>query len=162
MDFGCDFMQRRQIIMNLRTSGHLKGVKPCMVFLKNNLGKIYNEGQADFVMSIKDDKLFFQKITFLFKKLKPKDDFELNLNNIVEYTLIERSLYNVLCLYDNKKRYIEINYHKGIADTFPTEDNICRIIKSLEGRGIKKINLEKDVLNNEQSDSATEKSNKEI
>ena len=80
----------------------------------------------------------------------------------VEYTLIERSLYNVLCLYDNKKRYIEINYHKGIADTFPTEDNICRIIKSLEGRGIKKINLEKDVLNNEQSNSATEKSNKEI
>ncbi len=152
-------MQRREIIMNLRANGKLKGVKPCMIFLKNNLGKIYNEGQADFVMSIKGDILYFQKITFFLKRLKPADDFTLNLNIIKEYAFFKKSFSNTLCLYDKDKRFIEINYNKGIPDTFPTEDNINRIIKILEQKGIKEIYKEEDENLNEESDTAGEKSN---
>lgn len=137
-------MNRKQIIMDLRANGKLKGVKPCMVFLKNNLGQIYTEGQADFVMSIKGDTLYFQKITLFLKRLKPKDDFSVNLNNFKEYAFFQKALSNTLCLYDDKKRFLEINYNKGIPDTYMTEDNISRIIKIIEEKGIKEIYNEEE------------------
>ncbi len=146
-------MQRRRIIMELRNSGKLKGVKPCMIYLKNNMGKIYNEGHADFVMSIKDNTLYFQKLSSFLRQLKPKEDFSLDLRRFKEYAFFQHSFYNVLCLYDKDKRYIEINYNKGIADTFPTEDNVNRIIKVLEEKGIREIDLEKDVISDEESNA---------
>lgn len=143
-------MQRRRIVMELRTSGKLKGGKPCMVYLKNNLGKIYNEGQADFVMTLKNDTLNFQRITFILKRLKPADDFSVNLKTIKEYALFNKTFYNILCLYDINNRFIEIHYNKGIPDTYPTEDNISRIIKVLEEKGIKEIYREGDESLNEE------------
>lgn len=149
-------MQRRRIVMELRTGGKLKGGKPCMVYLKNNLGKIYNGGQADFVMTLKNDTLNFQRITFILKRLKPADDFSVNLKTIKEYALFNRTLYNVLCLYDINNRFIEINYNKGIPDTYPTEDNISRIIKVLEEKGIREIYKEGEDSSDEGADAEGE------
>lgn len=146
-------MQRRRIVMELRNSGKLKGVKPCMIYLKNNLGKIYNEGHADFVMSMKDNTLYFQRISSVLKQLKPKDDFSLDLRRFREYAFFQHSFYNVLCLYDKDKRYIEIHYNKGVPDTYPTEDNINRIIKTLEERGIREIHMEGEEVLDEESDA---------
>ena len=138
-------MQRRTIIMNLRNYGKLKGVKPCFISMKNNLGKIYTEGQADFVMSIKNDKLYFQKLTFFLRRLKPADDFSLDIRTLRSYALFEKPYHNILYLYDVNKRFLEIHYFKGTPDMYPTEDNILRIIKVLEERGIKKWNPEEEI-----------------
>ena len=137
-------MQRREIIMALRNEGKLKGLKPCYIYLKQNLGKIYNDGQSDFVMSLKGDILYFQKLTIILHRLKPKYDFELNLKRFVTYSIVEHRLSNCLYLYDKQGYFIEICYHKGIPDTAPTEININRIIKVLEEKGIKKINIYDD------------------
>lgn len=146
-------MQRKEIIMNIRSSGQLKGLKPCFVFLRQNIGKIYTGTQADFIMSLKNNTLYFQKLSFLFRKLKPKDDFELNIKMFKEYAILKRTLENILCLYDHKKNFIEIHYHKGIADTYITEDNIARICKVLDDAGIKEIYKEEIEDTNEESNT---------
>ena len=117
-------MDRRYIVQSLRVNGQLKGVKPCVIFLKKNNGDIYLNGMATFVMSIKNDKLYFQRISTFFHELKPKDDLELDLNRFESYVHVSRSYYNILCLYCKNRNFIEINYDKGTADTYPTEDNI--------------------------------------
>lgn len=155
-------MQRRQIVMNLRTSGKLKGGKPCMVYFKSNLGKIYTEGRSDFVMSLSKDVLHFQKITTFLRRLKPSEDLSFPISRFKEYTFFRSTFYNTLCLYDAEKKYLEIHYNVGIADTFPTEDNISRIIKVLEEKGIKEIDLEKDVMKDEKPNSQGEGTNKEV
>lgn len=153
-------MQRRRIVMDLRTSGLLKGVKPCVIYLKNNLGKIYNEGQADFVLTIKNNRfLNFQKLSFFLHRLKPKDDFTLDLNNFKEYSFFQHMYYNTLCIYDNHKRFIEIHYNKGVSDTYPTEDNMSRIIKILEEKGIKEIKLDEGTDDDEEFDTEGKGSN---
>lgn len=146
-------MRQKEILMNVRSSGHLKGLKPCYIFLKQNIGKIYNGTQSDFIMSLKGKTLYFQKITLFFKKLKPKEDFELNLAMFKEYALFRRTISNVLCLYDKNKNFIEIHYHKGVPDTFITEDNIARICKVLDELGIKEIYKEAEDNANEESNT---------
>ena len=130
-------MDRRNIVQTLRINGMLKGVKPCVIFLKHNYGKIYLNGMATFVMSMKNNKLYFQRLSTFFHDLKPKDDFELDLTRFESYVHVERSYYNILCLYAKSRDYIEINYDKGTPDTYPTEDNIRRIIEELIKLGIK-------------------------
>ena len=134
-------MDRRYIVQSLRVNGQLKGVKPCVIFLKKNNGDIYLNGMATFVMSIKNDKLYFQRISTFFHELKPKDDLELDLNRFESYVHVSRSYYNILCLYCKNRNFIEINYDKGTADTYPTEDNIRRIIEELNKLGIKERKL---------------------
>ncbi len=130
-------MDRRNIVQTLRINGLLKGVKPCVVFLKKNSGDIYLNGMATFVMSMKKDKLYFQRLSTFFHDLKPKDDFELDLSRFESYIHVSRSYYNILCLYAKNRKFIEINYDKGTPDTFPTEENIGRIIEELNNLGIK-------------------------
>ena len=43
-------MEKRELLLALRREGKLKGHKPCFVYLKHNLGKIYNEGSAKFII----------------------------------------------------------------------------------------------------------------
>lgn len=152
-------MQRRRIIMELRNTGKLKGVKPCVIYLKRNMGNIYREGQADFVMTKNKNVLHFQKLSLFLRKLRPKEDFTIDLRIIKEYAFITKPFNNTLCLYDRNNRYIEIHYNKGISDTFTTEDNISRIIKELEEMGIKEINIEKDVMGDEEPDTEGKGSN---
>ncbi len=134
-------MDRRNIVQTLRINGQLKGVKPCVIFLKKNFGNIYLNGMATFVMTMKNNKIFFQRLSTFFHELKPKDDFEIDLSRFESYIHVERSYYNILCLYAKSRDFIEINYDKGTADTYPTEDNISRIIEELQKLGLKEKKL---------------------
>ena len=130
-------MDRRNLVQTLRVNGELKGVKPCVIFLKRNNGNIYLNGMATFVMTMKNNKLNFQRISTFFHDLKPKEDFEIDLTRFESYIHVERSYYNILCLFAKNRNFIEINYDKGTPDTYPTEDNIHRIIDELQKLGIK-------------------------
>ena len=134
-------MNRTRIIQNLRVSGRLKGKKPAIVFLKKNDGEIYDKGIAYFVMTEKDGKLNFQRLTTFTKSLKPELDFSIELKDFKQYLFAQRSFYNILCLYNTKKQYIEINFDKGTPDTYQSEDNIASLIQMLEKMGVKEIKL---------------------
>lgn len=124
-------MEKRELLLALRREGKLKGHKPCFVYLKPNLGKIYNEGSAKFIMSLKDDKLYFQRLT-LFNGLRESDDFSLNCKRFKEYNLIDKTISMTLILYDINGLFIEINYKARRKDSFTTEDNIVRILDELK------------------------------
>ena len=151
-------MDRKQIIMDLRLSGKLKGVKPAYGYIRPNMGKIYNQGQSDFIMSMKDGRLYFQKLSFFFHKLKPEGDVDFNLHRFVEYAHICKKICNILYLYDKDGRFLEIFYNKGLPDTIPTQDNILRMVKEFEKMGIKEKRFEDE----EGFDDSTEESNQEI
>ena len=51
---------------------------------------------------------------------------------------------------------MEVCYNKGIPDTAPTEININRIIKVLEEKGIKQINLDDSKSEEINNDEASE------
>ena len=153
-------MDRQAYLMDMRTQGKLKGMKPCFVFLKNNIGRIYNEGQSDFILSSKGGKLYFQKISAILHVLKPKSDFELPISRFQTYSFERKSYAAKLTLFDKHGFFIEIWYQTGLKETYSTEVNIARIIKELEeDYGIKK---DDGVINEtEGNDKCGEESNKE-
>ena len=57
-------MGRKETIMEMRVNRLLKGKKPCYVYLRQNNGQIYEGGQSDFIMTITDNFLHFQKLSF--------------------------------------------------------------------------------------------------
>ncbi len=124
-------MEKREILLTLRREGKLKGHKPCFVYLKHNLGKIYNDGNAKFIMSLKDDKLYFQRLT-LFNNIKESDDFSLNCKRFKEYLLVDKTISMTLILFDINGLFIEINYKSRRKDSGTTEDNIMRILDELK------------------------------
>ena len=135
-------MNRKNIVQNLRISGRLKGKKPAVVFLKKNDGGIYDKGVAYFVMAERDGMLNFQRLSAFRKNLIPELDFSVELKQFNRYIFVKRSFYNILCLYnDKKKTYIEINFDKGTPDTYPTEENISFLMEMLEKMGIKEVKL---------------------
>ncbi len=135
-------MNRTQIVQNLRVSGRLKGKKPAVVFLKKNLGQIYTKGMAYFVMTEKNGMLNFQRLTAFTKSLKPEEDFSINLKDYKNYLFAKRNFYNILCLYNSKRQFIEINFDKGIPDTYQSEDNIAALIEMMEKMGIKELKID--------------------
>ena len=148
-------MDRKAILLNLRQNGKLKGLKPCFVHLRNNIGKIYNGGNGQFIMTLRDTTLYFQKITFLFHRLAPKDDFSVNVKRFIEYRIDRKTGYAILNFYDNEGRFIPIFFQTGTKETFSTEENISRIIKELSALGIK----EEVITNEEGNDSEGEGAN---
>lgn len=121
----------------------MKGHKAAIVSLKRNIGKIYLEGQADFIMSLGKDHLYFQRLSFFSKKLLPDKDFDLALNRIKTYHLKKINIAcNSLTLYTFEKFFIEIFYCTGTADTYEGELNIKGIIKALTELGVKEHNYE--------------------
>lgn len=139
-------MNRKEILMQYRNTKRIKGIKPAYVFLKRNIGKIYNGTSAKFILSIRDNKLIFQKLSF-FNNLKPNLDFEINLLKFKEYVYCKMNQYTCsLILYDKNGKFIEIFYNCGLPDTYLSEDNMARIIKDIEHLGIK------EVKNDEKSD----------
>jgi len=132
-------MNRRRIIQNLRVSGRLKGKKPAIVFLKKNVGGIYKGGIAYFVMTEKNGMLNFQRLTTFTKSLKPELDFSVELKDFKKYLYVQRGFYNILCLYNTKKQFLEINYDRGTPDTYQSEENISLLIDMLEKMGVKEI-----------------------
>lgn len=130
-------MDRRAYLMNMRKAGLLKGQKPCFISLRTNLGKIYNEGSADFIMSYRNGILYFQRLSLIFRSLKPKLDFEVHAGRFVEYKFVKKNFINTLYLYDKDGCYIEIHYQKGNLETASTEDNIQRIVDLLKENGLR-------------------------
>ena len=105
--------------------------------LRQNLGKIYNSGSADFIMSYRNGVLYFQRLSLFFRSLKPKLDFEVHTGRFVEYRFINKNFMNTLCLYDKDGSYLEIHYQKGNLETASTEDNIQRIVDILKENGLR-------------------------
>lgn len=128
-------MDKREVLLNLRKSRKLKGLKPCFVYLKNNIGKIYNEGRAKFIMSYDKGVLYFQKLTF-FNNINEDDDFYLNCKRFVSLEHIDNGIFKVLRLIDKNNLFIDIYYKARRKDSISTEDNILRIIEEL-----KKLNI---------------------
>ena len=138
-------MNRKNIVQNLRVSGRLNGKKPAVVFLKKQEGGIYNKGVAYFVMAERNGMLNFQRLSTFRKNLVPEEDFSIELKQFNRYFFVKRSFYNILCLYNDKKRqYIEINYDKGTPDTYPTEENVAFLIDMLEKMGVKEAKLDNE------------------
>ena len=123
-------MDRREYIQIMREECTLKGKMPTFVYLKLNDGRIYNEGKADFIMSFRDDILYFQFVSSFLHKLKPRYDFSVNVKRFVGYKLIQHVVSRCLILYDKSGYYLPIYYFFGTGDSF--ENNIERLIKELE------------------------------
>ena len=100
-------MNQKELLISLRSKGILKGVKPVLVKLSKNKGGIYQDSKGDFVMTIKDDLLHFQRLSIFLKKPIPNLDFTVNLKNFKEYSIVSlTSFVNCLYLYDKKGQYI--------------------------------------------------------
>lgn len=127
-------MNRREILLDLRNRGKLKGLKPCFVSLRPNIGKIFNGVAGRFIMTIRDNTLYFQKLSFFLHRLIPGDDFSVNVNRFVEYKIDKKMTIAILYLYDKDNYFLPIVYEIGTKETYPTEDNISRILKELESK----------------------------
>lgn len=138
-------MDRRALLLELRTSGKLKGMKPCFVTLGQNIGKVYTGGTSDFIMSYKNKLLHFQKLSFFFHVLKPKDDFSVDMTKFTEYHFEDKGRFmKSLFLYTKDGRFLQINYQANMPHTFSTEENIARIIEDLKGLGMKETNFDEE------------------
>lgn len=136
-------MNQKELLISLRSKGILKGVKPVLVKLIKDNGGIYKDGKGDFVMTIKDDILHFQRLSVFFKKPIPNLDFSVNLKNFKEYSIVTiNSFVNCLYLYNKKGQYLQMFYSKGTKETYFSEDNLFRMLKEMESFGINQIKEE--------------------
>ena len=131
-------MIRKEIIMDMRVNRLLKGKKPCFISMKKNNGEIYTGGQSDFIMSITDKYIHFQKLSFFLRKYQPKHDLKIERKMIKTYSLFEINVaLSSLVLYTTDRKYVQIFFNKGISDTVETVENIDGIIKLLIEQGVK-------------------------
>ena len=129
-------MDKKEFIQTLRSNRIIKGNRPAYVYLRKNFGNIYKGRKSDFILSIRKNELHFQKVT-LFKGLRPKDDFTLNINDFVHFKFIAYNiLFNSLCLYDKDRNFIEIHYDTKRKDSYETEVNMDDIVKRLAEAGL--------------------------
>lgn len=135
-------MNRKAIIMELRGNRLLKGRKPAVVFLKINGGQIYKGSQSDFVLTISDKYITFQKLSAFLKKLEPKKDFKIERSMIKSYNLRDINVATkCLTLYTVERKYVEIYYNVGLRDNIESQDNIKRIIDELVLSGVKESRI---------------------
>ncbi len=125
-------MDRKGIIMTMRQEGKLKGVKPSIVVLRQNLGRVFGGPYGHFVMSYKNYRLYFQRLSPFLKKLKKEDDFDIPIRMFNEYFILNKRGGYILYLYDPEGRYMEILFPTGTTDTLPFADNVFRLVKELE------------------------------
>lgn len=129
-------MNQSDTILFYRTNRKIKGLRPSIISLKKNIGKIYLEGQADFIMSLGKEEIFFQRLSLFTKKLIPQKDFSLSLARIKSFNLREETIVsNCLTLYTFEKQFIEIRYNKGTPSTYESETNVKELIKYLTSAG---------------------------
>lgn len=130
-------MNRKEIILKYRTSRMIKGHKPAIIFLSRCVGKIYDGGQADFIMSLGKDHLYFQRLSFFSRKLLPQKDFKVPIDSISSYMVVQKNIVTkILTLYTKNRNFLQINYFIGTVDTCESEENIKSILKELNARGI--------------------------
>ena len=130
-------MDRRQILLDLRNKGKLKGLKPAFVLMKQDLGGIYTGGTGDYIMSYRNGILYFQRLSFFFHVLKPKEDLQYKMGMFTEYYIETKNTMKIMYLYRRDGKFLKIHYLYGTKETYASEDNIARILKELEALGIK-------------------------
>ncbi len=124
-------MDRQQFLLEMRQNHTLKGRKPCFVSLRFNAGKIYNEGYSEFIMSFRDGVIYFQKLSRFLKRLQPSGDFELRARRFKKYDIMQKSFINILYLYEDNDRFIDICYQVGKRENSSTMSNIQRIVDEM-------------------------------
>ena len=145
-------MDKKEFIQYLRNNRIIKGNRPAYIYLKKNFGNIYKGKKSSFILSIRNNELIFQKVT-LFKGLKPKDDFILNIKNFKHYKFLALGiLFNVLYLYDNDRNFIEIYYDIRRKDSRETEVNMNDIVKKLVEAGLTELPEESEDYDEESND----------
>ncbi|MCR5231839.1 MAG: hypothetical protein K6B64_04255 [Acholeplasmatales bacterium] len=132
-------MNRRSFLLEMRREGQLKGDKPCFVMVKYNDGNRSYRGE--YIMSLRNDKFYFQKVNRLFEMLRPKDDFELKVKDFIGFKVKALNHRNAFMLYSNDD-ILSFEYMVGLRETFSTEENIERIGKVLVEKGLKRIEEE--------------------
>ena len=141
-------MDRHQILMDMRNEHKLKGLKPCFIVLSSVNGKLYTGATSDFIMSLKNGVLYFQRLSMFFHTLKPKDDVSYPIKIFKEYTIKTMNNFSsILFVYTKDGKYLQINYQTGMPDTQSTEYNLSKIIEELEASGIKNNSLYEDPKN---------------
>ena len=132
-------MTKKEFIQSLRANRIIKGNRPSYVTLKKNFGNIYKGKKSDFIMSITNTDLHFQKVT-IFKGLKPTLDFKLSISDIKHYYVTTyQGLFNTLCLYDHNKNFIEIHFAGINKEDRENVININDIIDRLVKLGVTKL-----------------------
>jgi hypothetical protein len=84
---------------------------------------------GEYIMSIREDKLYFQKINRFFGMLRPDSDFEITITEYSYFKIEIKKARASLILYKDNGDYISIDYMIGTKESFSTEDNIERITK---------------------------------
>ena len=130
-------MDRRSFLMEMRRAHQLKGDKPCFVVTKFYDNNRRYKGQ--YILSLRNDILYFQKISRLFEMLRPSDDFEVNIFSFIGFKVEGLKRRNSLILYKENGDILPIDYMVGLRETFSTEENIERICKVLVEKGLKRI-----------------------
>lgn len=126
----------------------LKGLRPAVVFLKRNIGKIYLEGEANFIMTITPEELYFQRLSLFTKKLLPEKDFSIKISQLREYVRqTENYVTESVTLYTKDRLFLKIYYNSKTMDTYETEQNINEIIEKLKQKGIEEGNLNAKINN---------------
>ena len=133
-------MDRKNFLLGMRKDGKLKGDKPCYVMVKYRIeNKRY---RGEYIMSLRNDKFYFQKVNRLFEMLRPNDDFELNVKDFIGFKIEGLNHRNACILYSKEDEVISFEYMVGLRETFSTEENIERISKVLIEKGLKRIEEE--------------------
>src|SRR5574344_451766 len=104
-------MNRKEIVLEMRSTGKLIGTRPAVVSVFKNYGLINNKG-GYFVLSIKKDEgLMFQSLSKFLKIYNPKKNFYVDVKDIKSFVLREQSKYlMMLYLYFNDKKFLPLYY----------------------------------------------------
>ena len=145
-------MDKQQFIQELRSNRIIKGNRPAFVYLRKKVGNIYKGKTANFILSIRGNELFLQRVTF-FKGLRPKEDITLNLNDFVNFRFISYNMFfSSLCLYNKDRNYYEINYDTNRSDSYQTEVNMNDIVKRIKEAGLDELVYDSEEENEESND----------
>lgn len=127
-------LDRRSILLEMRKSSQLKGVKPCFVLVKYKTEERTYSGE--YILSMNKTVLYFQKISKFFSLLHPKDDFQMDITKYCAYKFLHLRGRSNFTLYKEDGETFSIDYMTGTRETFATEDNMVRIAKELKALGL--------------------------
>lgn len=134
-------MDRRSFLLEMRKAHQLKGLKPCYVIVKYKGDKYYH---GEYIMSIEENTLFFQKINRIFQILRPEGDFSLNIKDYDFYKLDTKRVRATLSLFKKSGEVFSIDYMIGTRESFSTEDNMERITKCFDSLGLHRMEVKEN------------------
>ena len=131
-------MDRKGFLLEMRKAAQLKGSKPCFVIVRYKKDKYYH---GEYIMSIKENTLYFQKINRLFQMLRPEGDFSLVITEYDFYKFETKRARATMLLYKEDGEIFSTDYMIGTRETFSTEDNMERIAKCFDALGLHRMEV---------------------